>query len=554
MTENDKKATRWWTAVIAAVTAIMLSPALFCGFEVCDSGFYMTFYDNIFSHPESVSYNFMYYLSGIVGGTVRLVTGDSLIGMRVAGMLASIGIALCVCNATRGKDMRLPQLAATITVCAGMLISPLTFYNDILTMLMATASVMLLMREGHKATFWAALIAGLNTFTRIPNILEFLFIFLIVYRFKDDRKQVLKLSCIWCLGWLSGIATGLGITAMFGHIGCLYDTFNDLFRAAKGGADASTHSMVNLIGALIGSWIKIAILATGISLAGFITVYARCSGIRKWIKRVIAVVAVILCGCLFIGSDPVTSLGAFSVAGCVCNLLTQCSLRIKQLSAAGLLMIIILPTGSDNGIYNSGTIVLWLAAVPAFACVLRHMGRHITVGLTFVLASTSIITICRTGFYFDDTPLFGISAEVDLPAAGNIYTSPARAQRIERIVTKLSRYVESGDTLLVYGSAPMLNHLTGTLPAIGCSWPELLTATQLKEKLDKSGNIPNIVVMRFNTIGSEWGEPSDLYVKGLDKTAGIYHNAEKSSVIEEYIRHNGCYKCVEDEDFIFYTK
>lgn len=554
MTENDKKATRWWTAVIAAVTAIMLSPALFCGFEVCDSGFYMTFYDNIFSHPESVSYNFMYYLSGIVGGTVRLVTGDSLIGMRVAGMLASIGIAFCVCNATRGKDMRLPQLAATITVCAGMLISPLTFYNDILTMLMATASVMLLMRDGHNTTFWAALIAGLNTFTRIPNILEFLFIFLIAYRFKDDRKQVLKLSGIWCLGWLSGIAAGLGITAIFGHIGCLYDTFNDLFRAAKGGADASTHNLRKLMEVTIECLTNITIPAAEILLTGFIAVYVWRKRIHKWLRTVTASLSTAICLYILISTDPVTALAALCIAGCACNLLTDCRKRLKQLSIAGLLMIVIIPAGSDKGIYNTGTIIMWLAAVPAFACALRHIGRYLTIGLIALLTATSIIAICRYGFYFDDMPSAETISEVNLPSALHILTSQTRARRIERIVSGISRHVEPEDTMLVFGSAPMINHLTGTLPAIGCSWPELLRETQLKKKLDESTCIPNIVILKFNTIGSKWGEPSDLFVQGRDKTSGLYHSQKKCAIIEEYVRQNGYYKCVEDKDFILYTK
>ena len=45
--------------VLLLVAAIVQLPPLLCGFELCDSGFYMTFYDNIFTHPEAVEYNFM---------------------------------------------------------------------------------------------------------------------------------------------------------------------------------------------------------------------------------------------------------------------------------------------------------------------------------------------------------------------------------------------------------------------------------------------------------------------------------------------------------------
>lgn len=75
------KAFALWLAVICIVVQI---PPLFMGVELCDSGFYLTFYDNIYSHPECVEYNFMYYLSGLTGGALLKIMHTAL-GMRIVG-------------------------------------------------------------------------------------------------------------------------------------------------------------------------------------------------------------------------------------------------------------------------------------------------------------------------------------------------------------------------------------------------------------------------------------------------------------------------------------
>jgi hypothetical protein len=38
------------------------------GIDSIDMGFCMTFYQNIFSHPEAMTFYFNYYLTGLIGG------------------------------------------------------------------------------------------------------------------------------------------------------------------------------------------------------------------------------------------------------------------------------------------------------------------------------------------------------------------------------------------------------------------------------------------------------------------------------------------------------
>ena len=99
---NDHYATSVGWA-IAVLTLWQLLIALF-GVDLCDSGYYLTFFDNIFKAPASVEYNFMYYLSGVAGGVLNalLPEGGKWIAMRVAGVLCNSGaMAILACALRR---------------------------------------------------------------------------------------------------------------------------------------------------------------------------------------------------------------------------------------------------------------------------------------------------------------------------------------------------------------------------------------------------------------------------------------------------------------------
>ena len=58
-----------------------------------------------------------------------------------------------------------------------------------------------------------------------------------------------------------------------------------------------------------------------------------------------------------------------------------------------------------------------------------------------------------------------------------------------------------------------MNHLTRTIPAIGCSWPELLSADALDARLKAwDGACPAILRQKFNNLGLYWSEATDDYL------------------------------------------
>src|ERR1700748_3261150 len=63
---------------------------IFQGIDFTDEGFYAAFYQQIFKDPASVQYNFMYWLSGVIGGAwLYLFPSYGLLGIRLGGVLVT---------------------------------------------------------------------------------------------------------------------------------------------------------------------------------------------------------------------------------------------------------------------------------------------------------------------------------------------------------------------------------------------------------------------------------------------------------------------------------
>lgn len=125
----------------------------------------------------------------------------------------------------------------------------------------------------------------------------------------------------------------------------------------------------------------------------------------------------------------------------------------------------------------------------------------------------------------------------------SILTSPERAHIIDATADGVQTIAPAGSEVLIYGSAPMLHYLTSTRPVLGNSWPEQLSTESLLRKLDLHLNGAPVIILKYNTIGNDFGTPSEAFMLGTEaETANIYHNAEKSGALLSYLHSKG-YKC-----------
>lgn len=555
------KAFALWLAVICFVVQI---PPLCMGAELCDSGFYLTFYDNIYSHPECVEYNFMYYLSGLTGGALLLIAHTAL-GMRIVGATVNVLCALCIAAAFPARRFRSAVTGTSLLMIVGSWWLPLTFSYDHLTSLLTCVGLLLILRSITASTPTAAVllalgsgvVLGMNTFARIPNVLGFAYILLIpigaaIYRRKHMWKQA---AASFATGWIAGVALVLAAMLVLNHFSIFVSNMSDLFGIASSADGEASHGIGHLIRAQIDSYLiagRVAakLLAIGIMLWGTYRFVPHSRLIRSaaWIMA--------FCGMVYVVSRTGSTyfLDALFLVGSTGSILCG-SRRMRFAGWAGLAMLLIFPLGSDNGISNNGPAAMWMAGVPALVfCTrflqsrmhlsLRHASLAVAVVVLLVLANCCRLAV-RCGLYFDATQPANCTMQLKSPLMRGILTSPERAQIIDATVDGVQTIAPAGSEVLIYGSAPMLYYLTSTRPVLGNSWPEQLSTESLLHKLDQHLNGAPVIILKYNTIGDDFGAPSEAFMLGTEaETANIYHNAEKSGALLEYLTSRG-YECVE---------
>lgn len=544
------------TSLILAMATVIQLPLLFIGIDLADTGQYMTFYEQIFDAPGSVEYHFIYYLSGILGGAWYALW-PGIFSLRVLGLLCNLWAVWILTRIIR--DWRPVSLAVAV-VLSGWYVSPMTFYYDTLTVTLAMTGVWLMVKGGDRSRIWLLLggiVMGINVFSRLSNLSGIIYVlfFFIAAIWRGKRMMC---GAVWySVGWFIGVGLVLLLMALLGHIGIFADSMGELLSVARATGDEATHGMENLIAVQFNAWWRILkfIFVEGVLLLAFL--YLR----RKYVSkayRVVFMLPVALMGVYVVfKSSPVTFAAGVGLAGSVAVFFNCRDRNLWECSLAGLLMLFIIPLGADGGIYNCGTIATWLSlavAMTYFSGAIRSKkhwlipGYRASMMLTLAFGSVMVFNVARNGIYFDGSNIDDRFAKVP---GELVYTSRQRKELIEDIVSELNNYVEPGDTLMVYGSAPMFNYLTHTRPWIGCSWPESTTKSYIYRHLKTAEGHPMIVIVKFDTLGPAFGIPSDDFGHG-GGNQHFFHNRIKSGVVYDFLEHNDYRPVYNDEYIVVY--
>ena len=546
---------------------------VFWGFELCDSGFYMTFYDNIFKAPESVEYNFMYYLSGVVGGAfIALFPDAGIFDIRLLGVANNMITVYLVYILFRKHIHVSAIIIGVLLIIISYVALPMAFYNDLMTCLLYVLAVFYLFKGlRSNSNLWfiiSGIIVALNTFTRIPNVLDYGIILLIILHklyYGETVRRCVGKCLVFTLSFITGIIGVILLMKFLGHYEYFINNLRELTSVAEDDSGTSSHTVTNMIFAQVRIYymvfkfgIKIFLLYTILLLS---LKYIR--GILLQLLVRIAIFTVL--GILFYRENVVIILCTFSITGLIGNIFLSTNKAIKMLSWAGLSMILIIPLGSDGGMYNNGSIIYWLGLPMAISFYFSIKNKILppavsvqTVRKTLLLTLAIYIFICGVktiaeGVYFDGGPLFEKRFSIRNERTRHVYTSHERAIIINDLLAGIKPYIKENDCLFAYGSIPAINYMTRTKPFIGCSWPELLSVPLLKQKLNNyNGPLPAILRQKFDSIGKEFGAPDENYLIDCGVEAGTFKSNKKSRVINEFIEKNN-YKIVfENQYFVLF--
>lgn len=547
--------------------------SVFGGFELCDSGFYMTFYDNIFKAPECVEYNFMYYLSGVVGGVfIALFPDAGIFDMRLLGVVNNL-IAVCIVYRLFRKYISVTAIIiGVLLVIISYAALPMTFYNDLMTCLLYVLAIFYLFK-GLKSNnyLWftiSGIIVALNTFARIPNVLDYGIILLIVLHklyYRETIRSCVVRCLIFTLSFVAGIIGVILLMKFLGHYEYFINNLRELTSVAGDDSGTSSHTLTNMILAQLKIYYLVFKFGIKVLLLYAVLVLSAKYIRSMFLQLPIRIIVFILLGTLFYRENAVIILCAFSLIGLAGNIFLNNDKAIKMLSWAGLFMILIVPLGSDGGMYNNGSIIYWLGLPMAISFYFSIKNKILppvlsvqTVRKTLLLTLGIYILICGVktitdGVYFDGGPLFEKRFSIRNERTKHVYTSHERAGIINDLLAGIKPYIKEDDCLFAYGSIPAINYMTRTRPFIGCSWPELLSAPLLKQKLNNyKGPLPAILRQKFDSIGKEFGAPDENYLIDCGVEAGTFKSNKKSQVVNEFIEKNN-YKIVfENQYFILF--
>ncbi len=144
------------------------------GVDSTDVGFCNTFYQAIFNTPDANEFNFIYYLTGLLGGIwENLFGGFGLIGFRVFETF-TLSTAVYFLYLIYKKRMSKRNSVAAIFLSMLFPVIIVTFHYDTLSYLLIAISAFMyskyLQNFSYKWLFFAGLMIGFSFFARIVNL------------------------------------------------------------------------------------------------------------------------------------------------------------------------------------------------------------------------------------------------------------------------------------------------------------------------------------------------------------------------------------------------
>lgn len=528
----------------------------FQGFDMCDDGFVLTAYQQMFNDPESVQYTFLYYLSVYIGGIWNILFGHwGILGFR---LLAALCISATAYFVWRMMHRIMPFWCIVLGVYWSFLCADyglMSFYHNHLTSLFAVIASFLIYRSLIESKpvlmFAGGFLVGVNVFSRLPNlslVLLGLVIALYYMHTHDSRKSLLMLL-YGVAGFFAGILCIVGLMFFSGHLNLFFETVTDGFHVA--GSSENSHGLANLAVTYAGNYFDV---ASDMLLAMFFPVIAcYCT---KFVKQCYALTFMVVSGVAYVGIMSFTStntyvLYAVSTFACFAIfILKKVEYSWKYLAVIIIINMYALPLGSDFGISNMGEHCVYMSApltVGAFYNMVvslrgEKLKRNLVVLFAFVLAAFVVKRgVCNifNQCYFDEGCRLDKNYRIDSPLA-TTYTTRKNCEMLNPLLHELQLYVDKNDYLLCFQYSPTIHYLTHTRPYLYNPWIFTYDSEALERKFNKAETehkkLP--VMVRDKSIPPHWYEPYD-YWDDNNAPETFFHKNRKLDLIHSFIaRHN----------------
>lgn len=451
------------------------------GIDSIDMGFCMTFYQNIFTHPDAMPFYFNYYLTGLIGGLWQLLFGQfGLMGFR---LLETFTVAVSVWLLYRAFHPWLPSAGVTAAAVVLSFLFPsliVTFHYDTLSFLLMAASVYATSQwlQGGSVLWLMAAGAwiGVSFFARIVNgSLITLVAFPLFWGWRKSPRQGIANALYYGGGIMAGSVLILLLMALMGHLGYFVHAIAEAFGTFSG--HETSHTSGNLFSVYLKSYVNIGLQI--LALAALALYFGDAGHLRPRLKMGLRVVMLVVLIILVLTSQPYLS------AVAVCTLMIVITPQPLPLTFYALACAYLFPFGSDIGIPG---IFHWcggLLLIPAACCYQRltsQWQRLVATLLGLVIAGNMIYKMGATA-YGEDLPR-SETFTTALPGTLNTMTDAQRAQRYRNEVARIRQAAGDNPLLLIANQASELYYATGMLPFTGNTQMGAFMGDALAPRLD----------------------------------------------------------------------
>lgn len=533
----------------------------FQGLEMTDEGWLLTGYQQIFSHPESVESMFYTYNTLLLGGLWNLIFGwMGIIGFRILAALVLTSIAAVVYGICRNRINRWIVFFSLLAVMIGRTYLMVLHYNytSALVVLLIILLIQKAIEKDSLMLFCAAgIVTGIGVFFRFPNLsfVGMILVLVLHYIYNKDIRRTFSFLGMAIGGFIIGIGLNITILYALGHQEPMQNMLTIV--SALSTAEDSSHSLPHLLQTYFNQYREIFCLMGQMALIIFALWLTNRYEKIRWLRlAIIAGILLLSAAYLLIWYKINFTLGYLYIFGSFAlsylifflffvrrELFDQ---QMAYLVLFAVLILLLMPLGSDVGIHNVGAFCLYLPIPVAIGVLDKYFATNrpdaqkrfrcyaFLIGCCFMAASMA--SMSRNCYRDKGCSRLQMNERLAYSVVASTYTSADKVQKVDAVLQALQPLLAEGTELLSYPSAPMLNYLTNTKPYLNGAWIGIMNysvyAAEFK-KAEETKDLPIIVLIKSPEV--EWYKSNPEWHGVLD--CGDWHPAieEKNALLADFM-------------------
>ena len=455
------------------------------GIDGTDVGFCNTFYQLFFTKPDANTFNYIYYLTGLLGGLWNNLMGEyGLLGFRIFEAV-TLTTAIGILTITFRSILTDNQCLLAVGLSFLFPCFNITFHYNTLSFLLIAVSLFCFKKALYKEyDIWlvaCGFMLGLSFMARIVNVTLFSLIFIPILFYS---RQHLYYKSVWmAVGIICGLLCVATIMFSLNHHNIYIHAIQEAFFTFSG--KEATHSHTELFSRYMHSFVNITVQMLALVAIGYI--YYITSHKSRHIKYSFAILSSAILAVLAYTSLPYLTMLSLCIL-IIIGSVKKTSLAEKETFVClyCLSVTLIYPFGSDIGIQG---IFHWCAGILIFPAISRMNTNRTEItrkATYYALLLIGIMAILRTSLnvYGEDVSRAYCTKYINNRRL-NVFTSTEKARNYTRHIAAIEQHLGKSRLLFITNQISELYYATNSLPYEGHTQPIIYQGEQLTWRLDE---------------------------------------------------------------------